>query len=85
MTTGLNVMAGSMGALRRPCGWLWMGRGESGWRGWLCAGPGGSVLAVGDGSGWAGGQCRGGGAEWIDWWFADEEAEDLADFISFQA
>ena len=30
-----------------------------------------SVVAFCDGSGWAGGQCHG---EWIDRWFADEEA-----------
>ena len=24
------------------------------------------------------------GREWIDRWFADEEAEDLADLVSFQ-
>src|SRR5450755_3223438 len=34
-----------------------------------------------DGSGRAGGRCRG---EWIDRWFADEEAQYLADFVSFQ-
>ena len=33
------------------------------------------------GSGRAGGQ----GLEWIDRWFADEEAEDLAEFVWFQS
>jgi hypothetical protein len=41
---------------------------------------GAAVGLLCDGSGWAGGRCL----EWIDWWFADEEAEDLAEFVSFQ-
>jgi hypothetical protein len=44
-----------------------------------------SATSFCDGSGRAGGQCRGGGAEWIDRCFADEEAEYLADFVSFQS
>ncbi len=43
--------------------------------------PGVRLTSFRDGSGWAGGQCRG---EWIDRWFADEEAESLADLVSFQ-
>src|SRR5579864_1067714 len=46
-----------------------------------CPVPWGSVMAFCDGSGRAGGRCL----EWIDWWFADEEAEDLAEFIWFQS
>ena len=36
------------------------------------------------GSGWAGGRCSGGGAEWIDRFLADEEAQNLANSVSFQ-
>ena len=50
-----------------------------------CPAPGVSVASFLEGSGRAGGRCRVGGAEWIDRWFADEEAQDLADLISFQS
>jgi len=70
---------------RRLCGWLGMARGESGRRGWPLSGPGGQRCVILEGSGRAGGQCRVGGAEWIDRWFADEEAQDLADLVSLQS
>ena len=49
-----------------------------------CPAPFIGAMAFCNGSGRAGGQWRGRVGEWIDWWFADEEAESLADFVSFQ-
>jgi hypothetical protein len=57
---------------------------ESGRRGWLCASPVREAHVNLRWSGWTGGQWRGGVGEWIDRWFAYEEAEDLADLVSFQ-
>src|SRR6185437_4211739 len=46
--------------------------------------PCSSARSFCDGSGWAGGQWRLRVTEWIDRGFADEEAQDLADLVSFQ-